>query len=131
MITYTEVPSLSVVMINTVPAPPLIDINGSQVLYQFTALADGEYALDMTIYGIAGGVNTDITTLLTLNSVIQVANPTFNARTTQPTTEEVTHTHKAKISLLIGDVVYFGGVTSGVGGFTANLLNGAMIIQKL
>jgi len=132
MITLTEAPSSAAFMVNTVPSPPLIDINGGQVLYQFTAPQDGTYALDMTIYGYCGGVYDNITTLLTLNGSPQPANPTFNARTTQSFgADEITHTHKAKITLLIGDVVYFGGYTSGVSGFTANLLNGAMIIIKL
>jgi hypothetical protein len=128
MITYTEVPSLSVVILNTPSA--IIDINGGQILYPFTALADGEYALDMTLYGNSGGIYTDITTILTLNAVVQAGNPTFNARTTQPNAQEVTHTHKAKISLLIGDVVYFGGYTSAPP-FTNNWINGAMIVLKV
>jgi hypothetical protein len=133
MITYTEVPSLSVVMLdsNIIPTPPLIDINGGQVLLQFTAPQDGTYALDMTLYCQCGGVYQDVTTLLTLNSNVQSLNPNFNSRTTQPNAQELTHTHKAKIVLLIGDVVYFAGFTSGVGGFTSNLINGAMIVQKL
>jgi len=130
MITYTEVPSLSVVIINQPFAPPTVDVNGGQILYQFTALVNGIYALDMTLYGLSGGIYTDITTLLTKNSVVQSANPTFNARTTQTNAQEVTHTHKAKIPLNLGDTVYFGGYTSAPP-FTNNWINGAMIVLKV
>ena len=131
MITYTEVPSISQVILNTIPAPPGLDVNGGRILYQFTALVDGVYALDMTLYVGIGIVNGDCTTLLTLNSVLQLANPTYNARTTQTiSNEEITHTHKAKVTLLAGDVVYFAGFTTGPA-FDAVYINGAMIVLKV
>jgi hypothetical protein len=130
MITYTEAPSVNQVILNTIPAPPGLDVNGGRILYVFTALVDGVYALDMTIYIQVGGFLQECTTLLTLNSVLQGANPNYNARTTQTVTEEMTHSHKAKVTLIAGDVVYFAGSTSGPA-FDALYINGAMIVLKV
>lgn len=130
MITYLEIPSIYARIIDTPVVPPTLDGNGGQILYRFTALADGIYALDMTIYVQCGGASNDVTTYLTKNGVLQSANPNNVHRTVQAQTQEITHTHKAKITLATGDVVYFGGYTSSAS-FDANLINGAMIILKV
>lgn len=130
MITYTEVPSINAVIINTPVTPTTLDANSGQILFVFTALVDGTYALDMSIYGACGGALTDITTLLTKNGALQSSNPNYVCRTTQPNVQEITHTHKAKIDLIAGDTVYFGGYT-GSGSFDALFINGAMIVLKV
>lgn len=130
MITYNEIPSLSQVIIDTVLLPPTLDTNGGMILYQYTAVSDGDFAFDMTVYVNCGGAFSECTTLLTKNGVLQFTNPNYNHRTTQASSEEITHTHKAKLSLLIGDVVYFGGYTSSPS-FDALLVNGAMIVLKV
>jgi len=130
MITYTETPSISAIIIDNAVAPPTLDGNGGQILYRFTCLKEGVYALDMTIYISVGGLLTDCTTLLTKNGVLQNTNPNYNHRLTLPTTEEATYSHKAKISLVVGDIVYFGGYTSSAS-FNALLINGAMIVLKV
>ena len=121
-------------IIDTPFAPPTIDANGGRILFQFTALVEGTYALDMTIYGQCGGSLQEITTLLTKNGALQFANPNYNYRTTQPnlpiSTQEVTHTHKAKIDLVAGDTVYFGGYTSSPP-FSLVFNKGAMIVLKV
>jgi|694.fasta_scaffold102210_5 hypothetical protein len=134
MITYSEVPSINAVIINTPVTPSTLDANGGKILFVFTALVGGTYSLDMTIYGQCGGTLTEITTLLTKNATLQFANPNYNSRTTQPlapsTPQEITHTHKAKINLITGDTVYFGGYTSSPS-FDALFNNGAMIVLKV
>ena len=130
MITYTEVPNINQGIIDIPVVPPTYDSNGGQELYKFTALANGIYALDMTIYASCGSPFGDVTTVLTKNGIMQSSNPNYISRTTQATIQEITHSHKAQITLNIGDVVYFGGYTS-VGLFDAILFNGAMIILKV
>jgi hypothetical protein len=135
MITYSEIPIppiQSFTFLNTLGTT--IDGNGGIILFPFTAISDGIYVFDMTVVTTVG-INlsfSDTTTLLTKNGTLQFANPNYSARSVpnSPANNiiELTHSHKAKINLNIGDTAYFGGYSSGP---PPAITGGAMIIYKI
>jgi hypothetical protein len=127
-----ELPIKSFTFLNTLGTT--IDVNGGIILFPFTATSDGVYVFDMTIITSVGNSApfADTTTLLTKNGTLQFANPNYAARSVpnSPANNiiELTHSHKAKINLNIGDTAYFGGHSSVP---PPGITSGAMIVYKI
>ena len=130
---YCCSPAPTITFLNTLGTTT--DGNGNIITFPFTATSNGVYVLDMTINTTIGfnvPVYADTTTQLTINGAIQFSNINCNVRSwpASPITGsiELVHNHRAKVTLNVGDVAYFGAASSIP---PPEITSGSMLIYKI